>query len=141
LCTYERPVESSMGSETNNKNSLSPQNNVSWQKFDIWKITVYSISVTNICLTMQWTGRLPFIGESFSPNKIFFARNKYPTFFCNTQKDNFSSTFNNIPFCIFRIKIWFPITFCDKFCYKIKRNLSPPTRPCKIKKSYPYICI
>jgi hypothetical protein len=26
-------VESSMGSETKNKNSLSPQNNVSWQQF------------------------------------------------------------------------------------------------------------
>jgi hypothetical protein len=34
---------------------------------------------------MQWTGRLTFIGETFSPNKIFLARNKYPTFFCNTR--------------------------------------------------------
>jgi hypothetical protein len=104
LSTYERTVESSRGSETKNKNSLSPQYNVSWQQF--WHLRDNSsLHLCNKYLfnyVMNWS--FNFYRGKFFPEQDFSFLHENPTFFCNTQKDNFFSTFNNIPFCIFRIK-------------------------------------
>jgi hypothetical protein len=69
-------VESSMGSETKNKNSLSPQNNVSWQQF--WPLrNNSSLHLCNKYLfnyVMNWS--FNFYRGNFFPEQIFFAIRK-----------------------------------------------------------------